>query len=130
MTDLTKIEKPFGLLDKETQDALWEHKGIIERFIGTSWVDKEGGLFYGTFTYRAKAAKPAKLPEWPAGLRPEWKWIAMDGDGGVCVHQDKPEKTRGMWSSNKNQYRIDHMVNISFDGIPWREAVIQRPEGV
>jgi hypothetical protein len=127
MTDLTKIEKPFGLLDKETQDALWEHKGIIERFIGTSWVDKEGGLFYGTFTYRAKAAK---LPEWPAGLPPKWQWIAMDECGDIYAFQEGPGRQFCLWDSAGPSRRIDDLIPISFDGTPWREAIIKRPEGV
>jgi hypothetical protein len=34
MTDLTKVNVPFGLLDEETQTALREHPGPIEVWSG------------------------------------------------------------------------------------------------
>jgi hypothetical protein len=128
MIDLTKIKKPFGVLSAKKKKALREYKGTIEVFDGSRWVSVDCPSFFPTCTYRAKLIK--LLPEWPAGLRPEWKWIAMDEDDCVCAYQDKPEKTRRMWSDDKNHYRIDHLIPISFDGIPWKQAIIQRPEGV
>lgn len=35
--DLTKIEKPFGLLDKDTQEALKNHRGEIEMYNPVGW---------------------------------------------------------------------------------------------
>jgi hypothetical protein len=126
MTDLTKIEKPFGLLDDETQDALREYDGTIEVFTGSTWRSSIGN-FDGPATYRAK---PAKLPEWPVGLHPEWRWIAMDEDGQVYAYKEKPSRSFCLWDSAGPSRRIDDLIPISFDGIPWRDAIIQRPKGI
>jgi hypothetical protein len=126
MTDLTKIEKPFGLLDDETQDALREYDGTIEVFTGSTWRSSIGN-FDGPATYRAK---PAKLPEWPVGLHPEWRWIAMNGEGGVCAYYERPRCCSAYWVAGGQSIRVDQLVDISFDGIPWRDAIIQRPKGI
>jgi hypothetical protein len=127
MTDLTKIEKPFGLLDDETQSALREYDGTIELFTGSNWIAKEHPGFFNTRSYRAK---PMKLPEWPTGLRPEWKWIAMDEGGQVYAYKEEPERLWSVWEKDRKGIRIDQLIDISFDGITWRETLIQRPEGV
>jgi hypothetical protein len=127
MTDLTKIEKPFGLLDKETQSALREYDGTIELFTGSNWIAKEHPGFFNTRSYRAK---PMKLPEWPTGLRPEWKWIAMDECGDIYAFQEGPGRQFCLWDSAGPSRRIDDLIPISFDGIPWRDAIIQRPKGI
>jgi len=55
MIDLTKIEKPFGLLDKETQERLKAHKGVVQYYFGgCSWSDVDAPTWYSHFTYRAK----------------------------------------------------------------------------
>jgi len=53
MTDLTKIEKPFGLLDAETQAALRDHGGPYECVFEFGWVACEAHFFGGN-TYRVK----------------------------------------------------------------------------
>jgi hypothetical protein len=127
MTDLTKIEKPFGLLDKETRAALREYDGALEVFGGARWTSVDCVSFFPRYTYRAP---PRKLPEWPVGLRPEWQWIAMDEDGQVYAYKEEPERLWSVWEKDKKGIRIDQLVDISFDGIPWRESIIKRPEGV
>jgi hypothetical protein len=127
MIDLTKIEKPFGMLSAKKKKALREYKGTIEVFDGSRWVSADCPSFFPTCAYRAK---PLKLPEWPAGLRPEWKWIAMDEGGQVYAYKEEPERLWSVWEKDKKGIRIDQLVDISFDGIPWRESIIERPEGV
>jgi hypothetical protein len=66
MTDLTKIEKPFGLLDESTQKALRECGGPWEVFDDDGWVDTaDPGWFHGS-TYRQKP-QPPKPREWWIG---------------------------------------------------------------
>jgi hypothetical protein len=127
MTDLTKIEKPFGLLDDETQSALREYDGTIEWFNGSIWVCNGHTFFYNSSTYRAV---PPKLPEWPAGLRSEWRWIAMNEDGGVCAYDERPRCRFDIWTARGQSFRVDRLIDVSFDGVPWKQAIIQRPEGV
>jgi hypothetical protein len=51
--DLRKIEKPFGLLDAETQAALQAHKGGIEVFSGDNWYHTSDPLWFLNLAYRA-----------------------------------------------------------------------------
>lgn len=63
--DLTKIEKPFGLLDAETRKALAEahHAGAkIEFFRGPNWVNTEKPVWALENVYRVK--EPPKPREW------------------------------------------------------------------
>lgn len=54
MIDLTKIEKPFGLLDKTTQKALEEYKGPIEYYNANyGWVSCDP-VYYKSAVYRVQ----------------------------------------------------------------------------
>jgi hypothetical protein len=61
--DLTKIEKPFGLLDAETQEELRAHGGPYERFDGYEWVSCGINDSWMATVYRVKPAPP-KPREW------------------------------------------------------------------
>lgn len=66
MTDLTKITTPFGLLDRETQEALKAHPGAIEAFmVNGAWEVSHDPSWYPSMTYRVK----------PAPLQPREVWI-------------------------------------------------------
>ena len=82
MADLTAITTPFGLLDRETQEALNAHSGPLE------WVSCNGGWIkwtnlpgnicpvnHGHLTIRVRPAPP-KPREW---------WIVRQADGAVCA---------------------------------------------
>ena len=130
MTDLTKITTPFGLLDDETQAALMAYVndgGAVQRYTAVGeWLDYDfEPEFYHNVTYRAK---PLTLPKWPTGLLPKWKWIAMDEDGAIYLHSAQPHREFLKYWSSPGKYRIDNLIAISFDGIPWGKAVIERPE--
>ena len=60
MIDLTKIEKPFGLLDKETQAALKAHDGGIEWFSGHGWLYIDKPSWDAINTYRARHRWPVR----------------------------------------------------------------------
>lgn len=80
--DLTKIEKPFGLLDKDTQEALkdWQHGW--ETYNSDGWVDSVMPV-YMYKTYRAKPAPVVKemtVGEISKALGYEVKVIAPKGD--------------------------------------------------
>jgi hypothetical protein len=54
--DLTKITTPFGLLPKETQDALKAHGGPYEIWGGTYWAESADPNWDGWYCYRVKPA--------------------------------------------------------------------------
>ena len=62
--DLTAITTPFGLLDRETQEAMKAHGGPWE-FLNTSgdWDELESPVWGNNSTYRVKPAPP-KPREW------------------------------------------------------------------
>ena len=66
MTDLTKIEKPFGLLDAETQEALKAHGGPYEYFGSGEWraFAAPTPVFDLWFTYRVKPQPPKPREFW------------------------------------------------------------------
>ena len=64
MTDLTDLKTPFGLLDRETQEALKAHGGPWEFLnISGNWDELESPAWQANSTYRAKPAPP-KPREW------------------------------------------------------------------
>lgn len=82
MQDLTKIDKPFGLLDEATQKALREYEGELEGFGERGWealTNHPGWLSY--FTYRAKP-QPPQPREW---------WLNVYGSGRSSAHPTKEE---------------------------------------
>jgi hypothetical protein len=128
MIDLTKIEKPFGLLDEETRDALkvWPHGW--ERYGETGW---RGGVpgWVESFTYRAK---PAPLTtdsiDWSA-VSPEYNymtrnqgyeygnlWIALPHPGNTCWHvlAGYPTPTKAHASYRRGT-------------VNWRDSLVVRP---
>jgi hypothetical protein len=52
--DLTKIEKPFGLLDEATQQALKDHDGLIEIYIDERWKETASPCWVKDLVYRAQ----------------------------------------------------------------------------
>lgn len=72
MEDLYMIEKPFGLLDKETQDALRDNPDELEYFTGYDWVPWPDNItFQEHWAYRLKAKPP--VPKYVPGVLYEWK---------------------------------------------------------
>lgn len=86
MTDLTAITTPFGLLDKETQDALLAHGGPYEIWRGSHWVECDPA-WDKCYAYRVKP-QPPKPREW---------WIRQ-GDESVIPYC---EDTDGSFARNK-----------------------------
>lgn len=82
--DLTKIEKPFGLLDDETQAAMKAHGGPYEVFGGEDW--HEGPPSWSnTLAYRVKP-KPARKTVYPwDALDDRIKWAAVDEWGDLLI---------------------------------------------
>lgn len=81
MLDLTALEKPFGLLDVATKQALQTHGGPWEVFIDGKWQPKTTYRWQPAYAYRVKPPiKAARTPR-------EW-WIS--GDGRVFAYPPKP----------------------------------------
>lgn len=133
MTDLTKIEKPFGLLDEETQAALKAlPQGEAQFFRDDGlWKDLSFWRWKKDLTYRQKPRPALVVPNavW-AVLPPEYKWAAGDADGEVYAHDMQPTRSYLHWDLNERSAQINRLVGVTFDKARWTESLIQRPEGV
>jgi hypothetical protein len=96
MTDLTTITSPFGLLDRETQEALKAHGGPWEYWNGGSWTNSASETLHDidtALTYRAKPAPP-KPREW---------WVVLtDGNRGIALP----------WEPNAPQGPVVHVREV------------------
>ena len=68
MTDLTAITTPFGLLDRETQEALKAHGGPLEVFSNDGiWRTTEDPSWVPYIAIRVKFASPKPREWWVVG---------------------------------------------------------------
>ena len=90
MTDLTALTTPFGLLDRETQEALKAERPNIEMFSGTEWspVLRDWPLAEA-LAYRVKPTPP-KPREW---------WLSLDQKTQMFFQQSTPSNidVAGPW---------------------------------
>jgi hypothetical protein len=82
MYDLTKIDRPFGLLDEATQKALRECGGPWEYYGLGGWLSCDVVPdFYDGMTYRQKPKPP----------KPRDFWLCADTDRPWMVLDRKPQ---------------------------------------
>ena len=132
MTDLTKIEKPFGFLDNETQQALRNHGGPYERY-------SEDGDWVGIFPswlknscYRVKT-QPLTKPsiDW-SHVADKYKWLAIDENKSAYLYIDKPltHNMRKVWTADKDYIPAVNFASFKQGTCDWKDSLIERPEGV
>lgn len=104
MTDLTKIEKPFGLLDEETQAALKAHGGPYEYVSNDGWTEiAEPFWAFGT-TYRVKP-KPREF------------WVVQALGPNPSPH------AIGAWGDKETAERVASMAKAPHEIIHVREVL-------
>lgn len=71
-SNLFAIDRPFGMLDKETQQALLLFEGQIQVYLDQGWVNTHKDQIKPYRTYRAVPSqyKPGKLYAWSGGSCP------------------------------------------------------------
>lgn len=130
MEDLTKIERPFGLLDPETQQALknWPHG--LEYFDGYRWFSRSFRGHGLHLTYRAIPASKTKTKpslDW-SHAAPEYKWIARDSDGEGYLYDRKPPKDgRGWWVADGKVCEASVFASYDQGTCDWDESLVCRP---
>lgn len=130
---LTKIEKPFGLLDAETRAALqaWPH-GVELYYSSGAWVERGLAMpWYPNNTYRAKPAPLTKPSiEW-AHVAPRWRWLARDNSGVSWLYESEPNLGGGSyWNSIYQSILATAFFSFNPGTCDWRDSLVQRPEGV
>jgi hypothetical protein len=120
--DLTDEEKLLIINEKM--------KGNVEYSLGNGWDQALDFELSFKYIYRTKP-KPIKKLNIPwQFIKPEFKWAAMDNDGEVYLHIDKPSFGSQDWVTNSGYCRIDHKLNIDTTGVDWKTSLTQRPEGL
>ncbi len=89
MTDLTAITTPFGLLDRETQEALKAHGGPYEVYMShpAIWTECQPA-WYGCLAIRVKPAPPKPREWWVSGGNCIWDTYAEAYN--ACDRGEKP----------------------------------------
>lgn len=129
---LNKNKRQFkDLTDEEKLLIINEKiKGNVELFRINPKVWSNAGkdsiAFYTV--YRTKPTKKLDIP-WQF-IKPEFKWAAIDENGDIFLHIDKPVLGNSYWLNYAPCKRINDTVNIDTTGVDWKTSLTQRPEGV
>jgi hypothetical protein len=109
MTDLTDLKTPFGLLDRETQEALKAHGGPLQFLnLHGKWQTSDVMDWYANSTYRVRPAPP-KPREW-------WLVEWGDADGGRSALKDTEDEAqhdaKSLQSCGWAQVSISHVREV------------------
>lgn len=120
--DLTDEEKLLIINEKM--------KGNVEYTLGSIWDKASDFEIRFNYVYRTKP-KPAKKLDIPwQFIKPEFKWAAIDENGDIFLHIDKPVLGNSYWLNYAPCKRINDTVNIDTTGVDWKTSLTQRPDGV
>lgn len=89
MIDLTKIEKPFGLLSPEDQERLKNCGGPWECVTSYGWVETDKPSFCGGFTYRKAVTRETVTYEAHA-------WWGLNGKPFLIGDPQAPDEIPGI----------------------------------
>jgi len=130
--DLTKIDKPFGDLDRETKIALftaWVDGDGLEHYssmIG-DWVNSSVPSWGRSIRYR-KAAPTEPSIDWDH-VAPQFKWMATDDSGTTMLYEEKPRLSRTEWEwAGGDCANITALASFRAGTCDWKDSLVQRPE--
>lgn len=128
--DLTKITTPFGLLDKQTQEALKSYVGGIEFYGVDGWLaikDVFTDVFFVPhLVYRAKP-KPVTKPNinWDH-VHTDYKWMATDKSGETHLFIDEPEPYDDTWTAYERSALADSHLSFEPGNCDWKDSLVCR----
>lgn len=130
--DLTKIDKPFGELDRETQSEIllahYVDGAEIEFSLGDilTW---EKANYPEWRKYRIYRSRPEPLRDMvvPWDYLPDWvQYVALDQSGTITCHEKLPTPdTRGWFSQGGMS---DYTVLKDPGNKPWTDSLVRRPK--
>lgn len=128
--NLTKIEKPFGLLSKKKQTALkayYEAGGAVQLYMGDCiWVAVEKALWHEDCCYRAKPAEPTK-PKIPWDiLADELICAARDEYGLIFAYTEDPLLITEYWWTEARHQKLS-FLKIDPGTCDWKDSLVYRP---
>lgn len=132
MTDLTKIDKPFGELDRETQLALFE-----------AWLDGAevdclaDGIWYRTNPVSWRKSKAYRIATTPDTIdwdhvAPQAKFMARGESGSAWLFDCKPSiNDAGDWDTVAEGDCVgnaDTFASYRRGTCDWKDSLVERPE--
>lgn len=130
MTDLTKIDKPFGELDRETQLAMfeaWLDGARIQGLAGT-WKDWGTPSWASRTLYRVRP-EPLTLDsiDW-SHVTPQWRFMARGVDGCAVIYQSLPHIFGNYWKAPQGVGSYANVLASYRRGtVDWRDSLVVRP---
>jgi hypothetical protein len=134
MIDLTKIDKPFGELERWEKMALfgawldgekiefrWTVSGVWES-IQPSWSP--------TSFYRVKPKPALDKPSinWDH-VSPKYKWLAREKTGNVCLYCFKPKAVTTVWTDGRCVPLIaSTFASLDPGTCDWKDSLVGRAE--
>lgn len=133
MTDLTKIDKPFGKLDRETQLALFAYSidgGKIDLKCGDIWGNVQHPSWFPTYTYRAAPQLIPDSLDW-SHVADEFICCARQKAGEAWLYSAEPHKSedRGIWlqTNGDRAARAATFASYKRGTVSWEDSLIWRP---
>ena len=126
--DLTKIEKPFGLLDKETQDDLRKWNGGWEVFVSSgAWGNCHVPSWSPNVAYRAKPV--VLVPDsinWDH-VSPEYVCMMRDEDDVVGLLTSAPIGVSPVRSFGGRWVNARAFTSYKQGTVSWQDSLVFRP---
>lgn len=65
-------------------------------------------------------------------INKEYRWIARDSDGVLCIYKEKPKKSGSIWNIRSGAYKIETLDGFSymFLAIKWEDDEPTRISGI
>lgn len=134
MTDLTKIDRPFGELDRETKGALLlaALEGAEIEFFDP---EDDGPILSSTWPLRwhegmVYRVKPAPLTKdtinWTQ-VAEGWEWMARDENGRAYFFLSKPEQRGHVWTDLKGTAVRVTQSSYVRGTCDWKDSLLIRP---
>lgn len=131
MIDLTKIDKPYGMLDAESQKRLkdaFKAGEAVEMFrAGLGWC-RAGAIFVPSAVYRLMSTTKPVI-DW-SHVGKGFKYLAVDGSGAVYVYTRCPERGRYTWinACAGESAPVNALASYRPGNCDWQDSLVSRPD--
>lgn len=129
LIDLTKIEKPFGLLPEEVKEALKAYDHVETYSLG-EWRACPNPLWESALAYRAKPIPTTKPSiDW-SQVNPRFKWLARDNCCDYCyLFEDKPILEGNYWQVDAGRvFQAEVFTSMTLGTCAWNDSLVKRPD--
>lgn len=98
----------------------------VEVFGGSGvWMVVSDPLFAPHGTYRIKQT-PDTI-DW-SHVHEDYKWMARDRSGEVCLFKEKPTSFGTCWSTAEKIFDAGGFISYKQGTVDWKDSLVERPE--